>query len=181
MCNNCIWSHTECNCCKHSPQRIALRINFCTDNQANDSLMHKFIFSDKFTLYLSGKVNRMYLVHKKNHLVMEHVVAPLKLMWFVISQPHVCTGSFFTEQTVTGELYLHWLQLCLMPQIQGQHDEIIFPQDGASSHFLRYKRKYLNATLPRCSIRRNSADDVILLPVLPCLPEITPCKFILRG
>lgn len=56
-----------------------------------------------------------------------------------------------------------------MPQLQEHHDDFIFQQDGALSHYLQDVREYLNAELPRhCFLMsfRRWCSSVAMAPTL---------------
>ncbi|GBM70077.1 hypothetical protein AVEN_237189-1 [Araneus ventricosus] len=75
--------------------------------------------------------------------------------------------------TVTSNIYLDMLQLYAVPQFPG---DVIFQQDGATSHYGNIVREFLDTAFPQRWIGRSA---VMAWP--PRSPDITPLDFYLWG
>jgi hypothetical protein len=88
--------------------------------------------------------------------------------------------SFFTESTITGDIYLDLLQLYVFPQIEDVERETgnraIFMQDGAPPHFSLPVRGALNEKFPNAWIGRGGP-----IPWPLRSPDLIPMDFFLRG
>ena len=65
--------------------------------------------------------------------------------------------------------------------IASEHEDLIYQQDGAPSHWKLTVRAYLIDSLPRRWIGRASDEDKVRLKWLPCSPDPRPCEFFLWG
>ena len=89
-------------------------------------------------------------------------------------------GPYFYETTLTGERYLQFLHNILPELLEhiplNQRESMWWQQDGATPHFHRQVREYLNNIFPAKWIGRNGT---IFWP--PRSPDITPMDFFLWG
>ncbi|GBM60386.1 hypothetical protein AVEN_156947-1 [Araneus ventricosus] len=144
------------------------RMNYATFMQESiedETMADRLIFSDESTFHISGKVNRYnnrIWGTEKPSTVIEHERDSAKVNVFcAISSRKLYDPFFFSEQSVTSNLYLDMLEVWLMPQLDSDSTDYIFQQDGALPHWSTEVRTFLNQHLPKRSIGRNGdADDV---------------------
>lgn len=170
------------------------RSEFCgrMQNMCNldNNLVKNIIFSDEATFYLNGNVNRQncrYWATENPHWMIEvHSQYPKKInVWCGIVRERVI-GPFFFEQSLTGQVYLEFLQLELIPALvalfpnpldpDSPDEELIFQQDGAPSHYAATVRTFLDETFPNRWIGRRGPIE---WPARS--PDLTPLDFFLWG
>lgn len=152
----------------------------------NNNLVTNIIFSDEATFCLNGSVNRQncrYWATENPHWMMEVTTQyPQKLnVWCGIVRGRVI-GPFFFEQTLTGQVYLDFLQFELVPALLAlipnplnpdyPDEELIFQQDGAPPHYAANVRTFLDETFPNRWIGRRGPIE---WP--PRSPDLTPMDF----
>ena len=132
-----------------------------------DEFNERLVFSDEAIFHTNGKVNRhnVRIWSEENpRATIEHERDSPKVNVFcAISKNHV-HGPFFSEGNVPGNVYLQMLQNLLIDElIANEHEDFIYQQDGAPSHWKLTVRSYLNDNLPRRWIGRASGEDNVML------------------
>ena len=91
----------------------------------------------------------MYTIQQKNlHVTIE---GQLNLLGIKVWAGLLCKGvleSIFFHTAVTHDLYLNMLRDNVLPQLQRQHDNDFFQQDGAPPHYAIIVHKFLDEQLP---------------------------------
>lgn len=195
-----IW-HKE----KYHPYKVCLvhelneddfdrRLQFCEIMQPichqDQNFAANILFSDEATFYLNGTVNKQncrYWSKENPRWIQEaRSQSPEKLnVWAGILKDKVI-GPFFFEGNLTGEGYMEFLQLDLLPALVTLYPdpnnpdrpspEIWLQQDGAPPHYARQVREYLSLTFPRKWIGRRGPIE---WPARS--PDMTPLDFFLWG
>jgi hypothetical protein len=88
----------------------------------------------------------------------------------------IISPFFFTENTITANIYLDMLMNFAVPQLEDLQPHVIFQQDGAPPHWGLCVRDFLNEQFPDRWIGRDG-----LIPWPPRLPDITPLDSFLWG
>jgi len=108
--------------------------------------------------------------------------SPKVNVFCAISRRRVFGPFFFAEDTVTGRVYLDMLENWLMPQLADEEVQgYIYQQDGASPHWHKEVRAYLNEHLPGRWVGRATATDNTFCTWPPQSPDLTVCDFFLWG
>ena len=162
------------------------RVDYCewfrSRLEENPSMSSDIIYSDEAAFYIHGGVNKQNMVYwsKENpKVVMEshHSYNPKVLVWMGFHGTTLL-GPYFFEGTVNGERYLDLLSGFLTEYLLSLdctvRDRIYFQQDGASAHFSRPVRKWLDSNFGTRWIGRGGP---IHWP--PRSPDLTPLDFFL--
>ncbi|GBO33616.1 hypothetical protein AVEN_64562-1 [Araneus ventricosus] len=161
------------------------RMNYATfmqESMEDETMADRLIFSDESTFHMSGKVNRynsQIWGTEKPSTVIEHDHASAKVNVFCAISSRKLYGPFFffSERSVTSNVYLDMLEVWLMPQLDSDSTDYIFQQDGAPPHWNMEVRTFLKQHLPKCWIGQSGdADDVFCSWPLRS-PDLTPCDF----
>ena len=89
-------------------------------------------------------------------------------------------ARFFFEGNVTGNVFLQMLQNWLLDDlIANEHEDFIYEQDGAPSHWILSVRAYLNENLPKKWIGPADGEDNVMLKWRSRSPDLTHCDFFL--
>lgn len=146
----------------------------------DNNYLKRLCFSDEATFHTSGKVNRhnVRIWGSENpHYVVEHIRdSPKVNVWCGLLHNTVIGPFFFSENSVTADIYLDMLQLFVIPQLSDLQPNVIFQQDGAPPHWGLCVRDFLNETFPDRWIGRDGPT-----PWPPRTPDITPLDFFLWG
>lgn len=168
------------------------RLQFCREISDIIARCPNFLrhvcFTDEATFMLHGKPNKQNTRFWSNHnpgLIREnHTQYPRKInVWLGILGNHII-GPIFIEENLTGPLYLQILQEQILPkinQIANDHPEefsenITFQQDGATPHFFRPVREFLDENFPQSWIGRGGP---IGWPARS--PDLTPLDYFIWG
>ncbi|GBM72569.1 hypothetical protein AVEN_274256-1 [Araneus ventricosus] len=118
------------------------RMNYATfmqESMQDETMADRLIFSDKSTFHVSGKVNRYnsrIWGTEKPSTIIEHERDSAKVNVFcAISSRKLYGPLFFSERSVTSNVYLDMLEVWLMPQLDSDSTDYIFHQDGAPPHW----------------------------------------------
>lgn len=168
------------------------RLEFCEimENKIGQypNYVKNICFSDECSFSLCGTVNKQnvrYWSDTNPRIIREeHTQYPQKVnVWAGILGDHII-GPLFIEGNLTGQLYLQMLQNEITPlidEVVGANPlefdmEVIFQQDGATPHYSREVRNYLNRVYINRWIGRRG---VIEWPARS--PDLTPMDFFLWG
>lgn len=166
------------------------RLDFCEEfeiKMRDPDFLKKVCWSDESTFHLSGYVNRhncRYWSNENPHIIREeHTQYPKKRnVWAGILGDEII-GPFFIEGNLTADKYLSLLIDHIVPAMQISAriqnipwEEVYFQQDGASPHYARIVRNYLNAVFPNRWIGRGGP---IRWPARS--PDLTPLDYFLWG
>jgi len=131
------------------------RTTFCIELQAlmeEDGFFERLVVSDECTFYLCGKVNRhdVRVWGTENPKSVELARDSPKVNVFSSVSTFKVYGPFlFSEQTVTGIVFLDMLTDWLLPQLNEDSADFISLMAGAPPHFDRHVREFLNQHLPQ--------------------------------
>lgn len=169
------------------------RLQFCENMQerCNEDpfFCRNILFSDEATFFLNGSVNRQncrYWSKENTHWAqVTHTQYPEKInVWAGIFQDRII-GPYFFNENLTGEIYLDFLQLELIPALAqlypGNEPDLPTPtlwfqQDGAPPHYAVPVRQYLNEIFPNRWIGRRGPVE---WPARS--PDLTPLDYFLWG
>lgn len=167
---------------------FAQRVDFCNTILASITLdgnfVGKILFSDEATFKSNGSVNRHnmhYYATENPHWLrtIDHTNRWSLNVWAGILKDHVI-GPFFFEQTLTGVIYLDFLENELPVMLENvdlaTRAVMWFQHDGAPVHFQRNVRRYLDNWLPGRWIGRGGT---VSWP--PRSPDLTPLDFFFMG
>ncbi|GBM52347.1 hypothetical protein AVEN_229575-1 [Araneus ventricosus] len=102
--------------------------------------------------------------------------SPKVNVWCGLLYDRVVGPFFFTETSITANIYQDLLEIYVFPQIDDLEavtgNSIVFMQDGATPHFSISVREALNERFPNSWIRR---DGPITWPAR--IPDLTPVDF----
>jgi len=121
-----------------TPADKVKRRDFCEEMQLKME-EKDFIFSDEATLHISGKVNG-HNVHiwgtEQPHAQTElKHDSPKVNVFCAVYRENMHGPFFFTEATMTGDLFLGMLENWLLPQLNTSYDNYILQMDGAPLPF----------------------------------------------
>lgn len=163
------------------------RLQFCNwarDKMQDVTFFSNVLFTDEATFHKNGFVNRHnfhYYASENPHLFrqVDHQHRWSINVWGGIIGEHVI-GPHFFDGTLTGAIYLHFLENYL-PQLLVNLPERIrnrmwFQQDGAPPHYLNAVRDHLNNTYALRWIGRNGPTK---WPARS--PDLTKMDFFLWG
>ena len=147
--------------------------------------MKLLMFSDEAVFHLEREINKQNMRHwsKQNPewKTESSLKSPKVIVWVPMGYP-VLFDQFFFEENVTGNPYLEMLQLNIMSELNilENSSDIIFMQDGASPHWAKKVRSWLNETfLGRCIVRGGPED--LNIAWTPRAPDMTPLGFFYVG
>ena len=157
------------------------RVQFCEtflDFYDGDfAFVDRILWSDEATFKLNGHLNRhncIYWATENPQVILENEVnLPGLTVWCGIHSGGI-VGPYFYEGTVTSESYLEMLRGWLWPQIQDRN--FILQQDGATPHYARIVRSFLDDHFPSAWIGRRGWME---WPARS--PDLTPPDFFLWG
>ncbi|GBO04373.1 hypothetical protein AVEN_165846-1 [Araneus ventricosus] len=119
-------------------QTYELYAAFMQESMEDETMADRLIFSDESTFHISGKVDRYnsrIWGTEKPSTVIEHERDSAKINVFcVISSRKSYVPFFFSERSVTSNVYLDMLEVWLMPQLDSDSTDYNFQQDGAPPH-----------------------------------------------
>lgn len=141
--------------------------------------------SDEAHFHLSGTVNkqnfRYWAEHNPRELHQKPLHSKRVTVWCAVGNCGIWGPYFFEENgqttTVTSDRYTEMLRTFVKPKTDTVTDhQIIFQQDGATSHTARQSMEVLKEMFPGCliSIRRD-------VPWPARSPDLAPCDFFLWG
>lgn len=169
------------------------RLEFCESMQERCNLdpffCRNILFSDEAAFFLNGTVNRQncrYWSTENHHWAqVAHTQYPEKInVWAGIFQDRII-GPYFFDVNLTGEIYLHFLQLELIPALAQLYPgnepgmptaAMWFQQDGAPPHYALPVRQYLSEIFPNRWIGRRGPYE---WPARS--PDLTPLDYFLWG
>lgn len=170
------------------------RLQFCEEMteaiDVNNNFLNCILFSDESTFTLNGSVNRhncrYYSDENPHWMEALHTQYPQKVnVWCGIIGEHII-GPFFIEGNLNSDKYLQLLQnniihrlLQLFPSVNNPNviaENVWFHQDGATPHYARIVRNYLNQIFPGRWIGRRGSIE---WPARS--PDLTPLDFFLWG
>lgn len=141
------------------------------------TLVEDIIFTDEAIFYLHGNSNsknEVYWSQENPHVIKEthHSYNPKVLVWFGMHGFNVL-GPYFFDVTLNSERYLFLLTEFLQQYLErlnpDQRQRTYFQQDGASVHYAKCVREWLDVTFPQRWIGRGGP---INWP--PRSPDLTP-------
>ena len=99
-------------------------------------------------------------------------------VWLGMTKSKLCGPFFFSEKSITGNIYKNTLELFLEPQLQddGTLDTVVFQQDGAPPHFAHIVHEYMNRTF-----QGDGQVEGHLGCGLPVHQTLPPLPFFLQG
>lgn len=164
------------------------RVEFCEDMMErvdNDpNFIHNIVFSDEATFQINGSLNRhncRYWAAENPHWMREdNTQYPHKLnVWAGLLNGRII-GPFFYQENLNAQKYEDMLRNQIVPrilEITGQNFEhTYFQQDGASSHYGRDVRNYLDVVFHDRWIGRRG---YIEWPARS--PDLTPMDYFFWG
>ncbi|GBL92253.1 hypothetical protein AVEN_35809-1 [Araneus ventricosus] len=156
---------------------------FMQESMENEAMADRLIFNNESTFHISRKVNqynsRIWGTEKPS-TVNEHERDSAKVNVFCATSSRKLYGPFFfSERSVTSNVYLDMLEVWLMTQLDPDSMDYIFQQDGAPLHWSTEVRTFLNQHLPKRWIGRSGDGDEVFCSWLPRSPDLTPCNFFL--
>ena len=135
-----------------TPSDCISRFTFYINVQEFETLALKLIFSDECILHMSGNVNcynlRIWGTENPHSVVEHYQDSPKVNVFFAMSSTCIYGPLFFTENTITGVVYVDMLQLWLMLQSEEYEDDFVFQQDSTPPHFMYDVCEYLNTYFP---------------------------------
>jgi hypothetical protein len=160
------------------PQRKEFAVSLL-DFFNEDGHFHKRVcFSDEANFQVSGKLNRYNvriwgseLLHETREFQRD---SPKVKVWCAIMHNCITGPFFFSEKTISSDIYLNILREFVVPQLESLQPTIIYQQDGAPPFWGQAFRQFLSETFPNRWIGRGGP---ILWP--PRSPDITPMDFLL--
>ncbi|GBO24293.1 hypothetical protein AVEN_26366-1 [Araneus ventricosus] len=159
---------------------------FMQESMEDETMADRLIFSDESTFHISGKVNRYnsrIWGTEKSFTVIDHErdSAKVNSVFCAISSRKLYGPFFFSERSVTSNVYLDLLEVWFMPQLDSDSTDYIFLQDGAPPHWSTEVRTFLNQHLPKRRIGRSGDADDVFCSWPPISPNLTPCDFFSKG
>lgn len=152
---------------------------------ADANLLKRIVFSDEATFFLNGSVNRhnmSYWSEENPHWMIDSRATqyPQKVnVWAGIINDRI-VGPFFYEGNLDARKYENMLRDQIVPAIQGivgeEFDQTWFQQDGASAHYARIARDYLDIVFAGRWIGRRGTIE---WPARS--PDLTPLDYFLWG
>jgi hypothetical protein len=148
-------------------------------DENNDGLI---FFSDEATFHVSGMVNKhnCRIWSRENPFVTMEVAmnSPKVTVWCAMSSKIIIGPFFFDELTVDQHNYLDMLQTFFYPILQKKKltGRTIFQQDGASAHFAKSVRSWLDVKFSDRWIGRGGP-----ISWAPRSPDLSPLDFFLWG
>ena len=100
--------------------------------------------------------------------------SPKLNLWRGLIYNQIIKPLFFTESTITADIYLDMLKHSVVPQLEEFQPWVVFQQDGAFPHWGLMVRDFLNKTFPHRLIGRTGPT-----PRLPRSSDITPLDLFL--
>jgi hypothetical protein len=149
------------------------------DAENNDGLI---FFSDEATFHVSGMIHKhnCRIWARENPFATVEVAmnSPKVIVWCAMSSKTIVGPFFFEESTVDQHNYLDMLRNFFYPFLQRNRltGKIIFQQDGASVHFAKSVRLWLNEKFGDRWIGRGGP-----ISWAPRSPDLTPLDFFLWG
>jgi hypothetical protein len=163
-----------------TPRREAFAQEMLLRQDNDDGYRRKILFSDETIFHVSGKESRHNVTtwgSENQHHATEHIRgSPEVHVWCGLMLNRIIEPFFFAESAVTKEMYLAMLQQFVVPQVEDLQPTVLLQQDGASTHWGRIVRDYLDATLPN---RWLGTDGPLAWP--PQSSDITTLDFFLCG
>jgi hypothetical protein len=142
----------------------------------------RILFSDEAHFQLKGEINHQnfrYWSQTNPHWYREMPLhSPRITVWAAIGRRGV-VGPVFIYGTVNGDNYLEMLKNRFLPIVEAwdDADTLIFQQDGATPHWKKTVRAWLDEEFPNRWIGRDSPN----MPWAPYSPDLSPLDFFLWG
>ena len=102
--------------------------------------------------------------------------SPKLNVWCGIMHDKIISPFFFTEKSITAQIYLDILTEYLSPQFERYQPQVIFQQDGAPTYWGLEVHEFLNESFPDRWIECGGP-----IPWPPCSFSITLLDFFLWG
>ncbi|GBN11387.1 hypothetical protein AVEN_259220-1 [Araneus ventricosus] len=131
------------------PQCVAFSVEMLSRIKNEHNFLSRIIFSEEATFHVSNKVNKhnYRIWHSENpHAVQVERNSRKINVWCVLAHDIVIGPFFFTETSVTANIYLDMLQIYAIPQMQHLQPTVIFQQDAAPPHRSTDIRAFLDTT-----------------------------------
>ena len=162
---------------KDDPDR---RLEFCEwlvkDTDQDSSLLDRILWTDEAVFQTNGRVNRHNCVYWSNtnpHLIIEEELHVPRVVVSAGISSRGIVGPHFFDGNATAANYLFMLEDEVLPALQTRSDlsRLIWQQDGASPHYGKNVRDFLDATFCIWIGRHGTIEWP------PRSPDLTPCDF----
>ncbi|GBL80159.1 hypothetical protein AVEN_29144-1 [Araneus ventricosus] len=162
------------------PRRAKFAIEILNRIDVENDYLNRICFSDESIFHVSGMVNRhnVRIWGSENPHVSAHLQrdSPKVNVWCGLMHNKVIGPFFFTEKSITANVYLDLLRLFIAPQFDEFQPWTMFQHDGSRRHWGSLVRDFLDETFPDRWIGRDGPT-----PWPPRSPDITPLDFFLLG
>ena len=122
--------------------------------QENPDFLKRIVYSDECSFSLGGAVKKQKVGvwgTKRPDIVYQSAQSTEYIMvWCVVSKTDIIGPYFFEDGTVTGERYKRMLRYFFFPKLRDYPEDMLFQQDGASSHYAVVTSEYFDMKLPNC-------------------------------
>lgn len=162
-------------------RRVEFAENFLEMVRNDETLLDRVIWSDEAIFKLNGHINRHNCVYwaseNPNVTIEREQFAPGVQVWCAIWSGGII-GPFFFDGSVNGQSYLAMLEEQFWPEVEPlvEAHQLYFQQDGASAHYAKQVRDWLDEKFPARWIGRRGPIE---WP--PRSPDLTPPDFFLWG
>ena len=165
---------------KDKLQRKEIAVTMLDRLDSDPGFLKRACFSDESTLHISGLLNRHNL--RIWGLENPHDTCELKRdspklnMWCGIIHDKIIGPFFFSEKSITAQIYLDVLTKYLSPQLEQYQSQVIFQQAVHPLIGAPDVCHFLNEAFPDRWIGRDGP-----IPWPPRSPDITALDFFLQG
>ena len=136
-----------------APDAAAKRVKYFLDAVMMDFTYPDYIFwTDEAIFHLNGTVNRHNAIAWATHVYIERDTQKKAgmMLWVGLIKDNIIVPFFF-DSSVTGDVYLNLLKRSVWPALRalmGDETDLIvyFQQDGASAHYSKVARRWLDHT-----------------------------------
>ena len=163
------------------PNRESMAEWFHLNINANPRFLKSVLFSDESPFKVNGTRNPRHMFHwarENPHVFIpcRHQGAQSVMVWLGLYDQRL-VGPYFFQGTVSGESYLELLRERVVPDLRAAGTfPIWFQQDGASPHYSRIVREYLDGIFPGHWIGRGGFNEWSARS-----PDMNPLDFAIWG
>ena len=139
------------------------------------------LWTDEAIFHLNGTVNRHNAITWATHVYIERDTQKKAgvMLWVGLIKDSII-GPFFFDSSVTGGVYLNLLKRSVWPALRAlmrdEIDLVYFQQDGASAHYSKVARRWLDDTFKERWIGKAGP-----IPWPARSPDLSPLDFWLWG